>query len=153
RGRLDDLLDVIQDQQQVAMAQDCRERLGDRSIAALADAQRPGDHRDDQRGIADRRQRYEGDAVGEGVLELIRDLEREPSLANAAGTGQCHEPDVIPVQQRRDCCSLPLSADEGRQGVRQVNGRAAGMIGERNQSQVPGRQTLRVTAVARGIAS
>ena len=118
RGRRQHLLEVVQHQQQVlrprsAATRRSAERLLARPPARRAPARSAGTTRS---GSRQRRERDEGDAVGE-VVGPARSAtcERQAGLADAAGTGQGQQPHLGAAQQGRDRRRLPLPADERRQ--------------------------------------
>src|SRR5262249_50233677 len=65
----------------------------------------------------------EADTVGEFGRQLGRDLEGEPGLADAAGSRQRDEGNVVPPQQVADDLDVALAADQG--GSPQVKESAA----------------------------
>ena len=83
RRALDHLLEVVEYEEHAAIA-NVRGKLADA-------ADRCGDRREDDLGVAHRRQRYPEDAVLELVDRVGRNLKREPCLAAAAGPGERHE--------------------------------------------------------------
>ena len=68
--------------------------------------------------VADRFEGHEPDPVREFVGCGRRDLQREPGLAGAAGSGQAQQPG--PGQQRHGLAELLVAADERRELGRQV---------------------------------
>ena len=69
------------------------------------------DLRLDERGIAKRREVDEVDAVGEGVRERVRGLQREPRLAGPARPGQRDETGAA-AQEGADLVELAPATDE-----------------------------------------
>ena len=118
RGRGDDLLEVVEDEQEALVAQPVGERFLDRATAALGDAERTRDARCDEHRIADRLERHEEDAVREVVRRPRRELERQPRLAGPARPGQRQQPG--PRQQPGRRLELRVAPDERRQLGRQV---------------------------------
>src|SRR5215217_2494256 len=74
RRRLDDVLEVIQDEQGVPAVQEVRDTLEERSVASLTYIQRLGDRREDQGWVMDRGQRHEPDAIRKVSVSLLGDL-------------------------------------------------------------------------------
>ncbi len=76
-----------------------------------------GDGRARERGVSQRRQRDEGDAIGEasGNRGLPRQRDDEAGLAHAAGTNQGQQPHVVLAQQPQDCLHVPFAANQRRQ--------------------------------------
>ena len=72
----------------------------------------------DQRAFLERGERREPRSVAELGRDLGRDLQRETRLADAAGTGQRHEP--LGGEQRRELLHLVGAADEAGPLHRQV---------------------------------
>jgi hypothetical protein len=112
RRRLDDLLEVVQDQEQRLVAQGCGQPLDDRAVPDLPHAQRLSNDRRDEGGIGQRRQVDEGDAISELTGKAHGNLEREAGLADPARTGQGDERHVVAPQQRAQLGQLACPADE-----------------------------------------
>jgi hypothetical protein len=74
--------------------------------------------------IGDRGEWHEGHAIGESVLEIVRDAQRQASLADAPRSGEREEAHVVPAHQHADLLHFALAADE--RGQRRGEGRAAG---------------------------
>jgi len=93
------LLEVVEHQQQLSIAQLARQPLRDglRS-AATTDAQFARDGRGDEQRVANRRQIDEHDAVGEAVLDGPRQLDRQARFADPAGAGQGEQADLFVEQ-------------------------------------------------------
>ena len=119
RRGLDDLLEVVEHQEQVFRPQRGGELLRRRPVGEFAQVQGVGDRRDDEVGIADRREGDEDRAVGEVRLQFGRHFDRQARLADPAGTGQRDEPDLGASQQVADGRELPLPADQRRERDRQ----------------------------------
>jgi hypothetical protein len=67
------------------------ESIAEGTSATVPDADRPGDDERNEGGAGVGGERNEDHAVGEITAELGRNLEREPSLADAARAGQRHQ--------------------------------------------------------------
>ena len=113
--RLDHLLDVVEDQQQVLSPQDCSQLLGQRPVAELGQVQRLGDRRQDELGIADRGQRDEDHPICEKALHANGNLLGEARLAHATRSGQRHQPNIISLQKVADRRDVSLAADQWRE--------------------------------------
>jgi hypothetical protein len=98
RRRSEDLLEVVEQQQQLPLTQRRLERHLDCLTTDLAHAQRLGNSGDYQAWVADRRQVDKTNTICEGVINLGGDLQRQPSLAGAAGAGQGHQPHLGAAQ-------------------------------------------------------
>ena len=114
RRGLEDLLEIVEDQQQAAVPEEYGEQFLERTAAHIAQAERLGDSGDDEGGVADRRQVDERDPVGKGRGDVLGDPEGEAGLADAAGTGQGQEANVVPQQEVADSGHLSLASDERR---------------------------------------
>jgi hypothetical protein len=108
---IDDLLEVVEQQQQLLAAKLVLE-LGLRT-------DRRRDRRDDERRIADRREPDPPDSVAEVFDCLGGDLEREPRLADSAGTRDCHKASAA-AKQPEHVGKLLLAADQWVGRKRQV---------------------------------
>ncbi len=113
RDRLDQVLAVVEQEQQPAIADVPGERDLRRPVGGQPRVQRLCDRRPDQLGLPERRQLDRPDPVGKVLGPLPGELQRQPGLAAAAGSGQGEEPRV--AQQRRGLGQLALAADEARQ--------------------------------------
>ncbi len=124
RGRLDHLLDVVEQQQDVAWAQVGGQDLGrgrsPSGCAHLLQAQRPRDRREDEGGVGDRGQADEDDPVRELRGKIGGDVQGQPRLADAARPRQGDEADLVAAQQCGDVGGLALAADQRRPRPRQV---------------------------------
>jgi hypothetical protein len=108
---LDDMLEVVQQQQQLLVADDGRE--------LLARAERLSDRRQDELRVADRRQQDPVDTVREVADDVGRSLDREACLARPARPGESEQP-TLAAQQLGDVCYLTLSTDERAGRPREV---------------------------------
>ena len=115
----DHLLEVVQDEQHLARAQLRHELLRQRTGARVAEAEGPGDRRQDELRVAQRGQFDEADAGGERRSNLLRDPEGEAGLADPSRAGQGDERDVVAEQEVTDGVDLVLAADEGSARGRQ----------------------------------
>jgi hypothetical protein len=119
RPRVEDVLEVVQDQQHPTLPQRLADAPLDRPPAGLPDVERSGDGRTDQGRIADRGEGHEPDAVGEGIGHFLGDAERESGLADAAGTGEGQQANVGATHQVGDRGDFPLPTDEAGERDRQ----------------------------------
>ncbi len=110
--RLDEVLEVVEDEQQPLLGEEVLEALSDRGRAALPESERLRDRGQDERGIGDRRQRDEEHALGEVLDELGGSLQREPGLARAARPGERQQTHVLPPQSLGDRSQLALAPDQ-----------------------------------------
>ena len=82
-------------------------------------ADRVRNRRKDERRVAERRERDEPHAVGEGMRRLARNGEREPRLADAARPGDRHRSGSV-EERLQDVGELLLAPDERVGGERKV---------------------------------
>ncbi len=80
RRRVDDLLEVVEDEQQPPRDEVPGKRVDGGRAAGLLEPERPGDRRGDEERVADRRQVDEEDTVREVRNEIARDSSRESGL-------------------------------------------------------------------------
>ena len=106
------MLDVVEDEQELAVPQRHEQPVGKRLVALLPDADGLGDGGNDEVRIAHRGQIDEADAVGELRDQVRRDLQREPGLAYPTRTGQRQQRHVLAQEQLSDRGDLPLPANQ-----------------------------------------
>ncbi len=113
RGRVDDLLEVVDDEQQPAALD-----VGDEALLEVAlaveEPERPRDRADHVAGIPDGLERHEDDAVRELVGRRRGDRLGEPGLADPAGAGDGEQADVVPAQQRGGFGDALVTPDQRR---------------------------------------
>ena len=103
-GRLDHLLQVVEHEQALAVAEVSRKiALGPDGV---------GHCRQDESRVTERRQRYEPHPVGEGIGRLARGRNRKPCLAHAPRAGDRDDASAVVRQKPRDVEELLLPADE-----------------------------------------
>ena len=124
RRRFDDLLEVVEHDERPAPGEALGEALAQRTLSALAHAQRLGDRRQQERVIADRVERDEERAVGEILGKGVRSLDGQARLSGAARAGERDHTRVSP-ERRRHLVELAAAPDHRAHG----NGHVAG--GER----------------------
>ena len=88
-----------------------------------------GNGGEDERRVADGGKRHEMDTIGERTGEASRDVEGEPGLAHAAGTGQGQQANVVPPKETADRGEFPLAPDERRERDRKRIDLLAGLRG------------------------
>ncbi len=127
RGR-HDVLEVVEDEQHLPLAQIIGQAVAQGTAAHLAQTQRLGDGGDDETRLAEGVEGHEPDPVRERIGHLGRDLDGQPGLANPAGAGEGQQADVGAEQQGGGRGSLALAADEGSERGRQIRstGRKSG---------------------------
>ncbi len=127
RSRLAQVLGVVEDQQELARAQGLGERL-ERALR-VGDAERLGDRRDDQLGLAERRQLHEHGTVRVRGRGGARGLESQPRLAASACAGEDEEPDVAASEERGEGVEVRLAPDER---IRRLGQCASDVVGGRD---------------------
>jgi hypothetical protein len=90
----------------------CYQCLGDRARPLIAQTKGLGDRRYDQLGIANRSQLNEADSVPKCRFHAGRNLQRQPGLADPAGSDQHYETDTFIQHENPDVSSLALTTDE-----------------------------------------
>ena len=115
------LLEVVQDQQQLLVAEMLDQPVQRQPVADQLQIQGLGDHGGNEIRIPYRRQRDEIHAVGKLVERLRRNLEAQPRLADAAGAGQRQQ--ALAFQQLFGLQDRVGAADEAGQLGGQVVGR------------------------------
>jgi hypothetical protein len=120
RCRVEDVLEVVQDQQRLPLPEELAQALLRRPRGRLPRTESLGDGRGNQDRIADRGEGNEPDAIGELGGDLLGDPDRQPRLADPARTGQGDQADAGPAEQGDDRRDLPLPADEAGERQRQV---------------------------------
>ena len=119
RCRLQHMLDVVEHQQQLPLAERLSQPRTRRIVAPVGEAERRGDGREDHGGIAQRRQVHEGHAVGEGGRHPFGRRDGQPGLAHAAGAAEGQQSYPSPLQQVRNRRDVVLAPDQSREWARQ----------------------------------
>jgi hypothetical protein len=119
RGR-DQVLEVVQQEQQLAVLELLSQALLQRLPAGLPDPECPGDGRPDQERVTDWGQRDEERAVAELVHQRVGGLEGEAGLARTPRAGERQQPRRLLPEQPSDLDQLPLPPDQHGQLGRQV---------------------------------
>ena len=109
---------VVENEQQAPIGQEGDERVEDGTAGLFPDAERAGNRVGNEARIAERRKFDDPHAVRVVAQQVGADLYRQSSLAEAAGTGECHEPRR--PQQRGEVGSLAFASDEGCELLGQV---------------------------------
>jgi hypothetical protein len=102
RRRGQEVLEVVEDQEQPPVPDGRGQGLDRRPIRPLDRAQGVEECGRDEGGIADRGERDEPDAVGEGRSRLLRHGERQAGLAHPTGAGQRHQAHAVLPQEGGD---------------------------------------------------
>ena len=129
RSRGNQLLDVVEHEQHLSGPQVLQQPLVHRSAPALGHTKRSGHGRDNERGVFERGQRDERDAVCELRGEIGSHLHRQSCFADTAWPGQRHQTHILPLQQGLGLCALLFAIDEppARHGQRGQPSRYRGL--------------------------
>ncbi len=85
------MFEVVEQEQKPALAKVARQRRN-QLVLSLAEAERPGEGRNDQVWVVDGSEGHGDDAVGEVVRDLVRYRERQASLADATRARDREQP-------------------------------------------------------------
>ena len=124
QGGVRKMLGVVEDQQEALVAQIRDQRGHDRRPASLRRLQGLRNRRRHEAGIGNGSQRHEADAIGVPFGKVRGDPDSQPRLADAAWTGQRHEPSRLLPKESADRLNLPRTAVERRQRLGQPDGGA-----------------------------
>jgi hypothetical protein len=94
-GSREDVLDVVQDEEQLALCQVRLEALEQKGALQILEPELLPNRREDSIGIADRGQIDEDDPVSEVGADLAADLEDQTGLADTTWTSKGEQPDLI----------------------------------------------------------
>jgi hypothetical protein len=117
RGLVDDL-EVVEQQQDAAAAEEGLDGRGGRLVALRAELEHAGDRVGHEPVVGDWREVGEVDAVGERIGQLVPGLQREPRLADPARSGQRDQPRAR-CEQRAQLGQVRAPPDQRRLGRRQ----------------------------------
>ena len=104
------VLEVVEDEQRARAGQGVADRVDQRLVGRLRDADRARDRAGHEVRIGDGSQADEVHGTLDG--RRTRDLEREPALPGPAGPGDGDEPDVRAIEESADGGEVVRSADE-----------------------------------------
>jgi hypothetical protein len=113
RGR-EHLFEIVEQQNELLVAQVVLEAIDQRSAALGAESERLGDRGRNQGRVVDRCQCDEADSVLEAIAQLGGDLQAETGLAGAARAGQRQQADIRVEQQLLRHGDFPVAPDERR---------------------------------------
>ena len=142
RRRVEDVLEGVEHEQDPTVADSRLDQVGHRFVRRVR-AERAGQQRGDERGVASLRQRDEAHAVGEVRPRGQQHLDGEPGLADPAGAGEREQADLRVEQAGKDRGELVLASDQAGRWHRQCGGLqlAAAQLGWR-RSPMPARHSL-----------
>ncbi len=95
-----EMLDIVEEQEEFTFTQRGLNLVQQRPVAGLLDRKRAGDRPEHEFGVGDRGKRHERRTVPEGGRRDLRDSQSEPRLADAAGSDQSQEANVVASHQR-----------------------------------------------------
>ena len=137
RCGLDDVLEVVEHEQELAALQMPAKIHLERLVARRADAESLGGGGQDEILVLQRREADKHDAVGEIVEKSRGDLDGDSGLARPAGSGQRDELDLRPLEEVGHLADLALATDEGRRLGRQAHPRLARRLAGAKPSGTP----------------
>jgi hypothetical protein len=108
----ENLLEVVEHEQQVAMRQRTSQLRGWFVGARLAEVESPGDRRGHVVGHPDTGQIDEDGTVGQVGADPSGHLDREPRLPDAPRSGDGHQADVAVMEQGGDVLDLLVAAEQ-----------------------------------------
>ena len=120
RRGCEEVLEVVQDEQELLVADIVGQRLQGRLARVLAEAECPRDRGGHELPVLDGRERDEEDAVREPLDQVCGYLEREPCLARAPGSGEREKAQVLACEQRLHLGELARTADERARQRRKI---------------------------------
>jgi len=118
--RLQQMLNVIQHEQHLPVAQMLDQLIVRVSLALKRQPQAAGNGRNKKGRRRKRRQRHKADAIRKAAPVHRRRLDRQTRLADAPCADQREQPAQRVVQQPAQCCQFRLSPQQRRQIGRQV---------------------------------
>jgi hypothetical protein len=129
RGGLGDLLEVVEHDEHLPLAQPVDELVLEGSVGRLADAQHATQREQCRVRVARPRQVHERDAIAVAAGDVMGDPDREGRLAGSTGTGEGQQAHAIVRQAPAELRALGIAADE-RGGLHR---QPAGEVVERRQ--------------------
>ena len=106
------MLDVVEDEEELAVAHCCRQRVQRRLAGHLRDRDRARDRRQEQPWIAERRELDDHSAVGEARCSLPGGGEREARLAAPSCSGEDEQPHVARREEGIQRTQIALASDK-----------------------------------------
>ena len=120
-GGRQDVFEVVEDEQDVAIEQDAFQAVQQRLVTPLADTKRLGDGGADERGVLETCQIDEEHTVGEDVQQRLGHRQRQTRLARAGWPGERHQAHVVAQQHLAGKLQLTSSTNDlGRLGTQVV---------------------------------
>ena len=112
------MLEVVQDEEQLPVAQRGDQPFADWSLPMLPQAKGLSDRGRNEVRVSHGGERNEGHAVGKVGHQILGHPKGQPRLAGPTGTGQREQAQVGPAQRGSHRANVALPTQEGRQGVR-----------------------------------
>ena len=131
-ARCHDVLEVVENEQELAVCRPVGDRSLERLVLALGDSEGMRDRRQHELRGVQGCELHEGDAVGEETVAVGCEGQRDACLPGAARPDQREQPDVGTLNQGAQVAELPFATDERRRDRRQTNGRGR-RLGRRRQ--------------------
>ena len=131
-ARRHDVLQVVEDEQELAIARPVSDCSLERFVLALGDSERMRDRRQHELWRAQGRELDEGDAVCEETVAVRCEGEPDPRLPGAARADEREKPHVGTLNQSAQVTQLALATDQRRGDRRQANERLL-RLGRRRQ--------------------
>src|SRR5918992_6289481 len=110
------MLDVVEQDERLLAGEGRGDRVGQPATGLLVALERLCDPRQQERGIAARRQGDPPQAVREALGRLCRGLEGEPRLPGAAGTREREQSRAFGVEKADHLAQLSLATQKPRRG-------------------------------------
>ena len=119
-ARLHDVLEVVEEEQELAVGRPLRDGDLERLFLAFSDSEGVRDRGEHELGRAQGGELHEGDAVGEQTVAVRCEGQRDACLPGAASPHEREKPDVWTLNQSAKVAQLPFATDERRRGRRQT---------------------------------
>src|SRR3954453_6388166 len=110
------MLEVVEDEQECALAEKAHQLLRRRPLAAVLQTERVGDRRDNQSRIADGGEVNPDHAIGEVPCQIVSKRLGQARLTDPTGASERQERDGFIYEQSPSLGELLLSADEANAG-------------------------------------
>ena len=120
RRRLEQVLEVVQQQQQMPVAQCGAHLFLHGKLSGFPQAERLGDRCHDPHGIAHRGERHEAGPIGEIVQQRLRHRQPQACFAHTTGPREGQQAHLGTAQERAGRCQLVLAPDQRGEWCGQV---------------------------------
>src|SRR5215218_9433382 len=112
-------LAVVEEEQQALCREEAGHRLQQRLSGLLTRPEHGGDAGNDERRIVQRGEVDEDNPIWKVLQHALGDRDRQPRLADSAGTGHRQQPDLVILELASERRELSLTPDEPGQRPRQ----------------------------------